>query len=155
MEITINVDETKFKDVLENELKAFDKDELHEILKSCIVEFFNNDENIKKMFLYEKYETWGYGQNAEKHFKGYEPTGLLNSICRDSFDYEEPIQEVKNAILEFCKKEENIKAIMKDMFADAFSNALRGAFYETGLRADVARLVRETIIGMKGDGLIS
>ena len=36
MEIKIEVDETKFKDVIEKELNAFSKEELHEIIRECI-----------------------------------------------------------------------------------------------------------------------
>lgn len=81
MKLEINVDETMFRDVLEKQLEAFDEKELHEILRGCIVEFFKSNDNIKKIFLEEKYSTWGYDSNQERNFEGYEPTGLLKTDC--------------------------------------------------------------------------
>lgn len=51
MEIKINVDETRFKDVLEKELEAFSKEELHEIVRECIVESLRNSEDLKSLFI--------------------------------------------------------------------------------------------------------
>lgn len=51
MEIKINVDETMFKDIIDKELKAFSKEELHEITRECIIEVFRNDKNIVRLFL--------------------------------------------------------------------------------------------------------
>lgn len=43
MEVKIQVDETKFKDVLENELDAFSPEDLHDIIAECIGEYFRNN----------------------------------------------------------------------------------------------------------------
>ena len=51
MEIKINVDETMFKDIIDKELKAFSKEELHEITRECIIEVFRNDKKIVRLFL--------------------------------------------------------------------------------------------------------
>ena len=51
MEIKINVDETMFKDIIDKELKAFSKEELHEIARECIIEVFRNDKKIVRLFL--------------------------------------------------------------------------------------------------------
>ena len=155
MKLEINVDETMFKDVLEKELKAFSEEELHEILKGCIVEFFKNNDNIKKMFLEEKYDTYGWGSSSEKRFKGYEPTGLLNRIVQNQFDYQEPYEEVKASLLEFCKKDDNLKDIMKGMIADAFQNFFTSCIWgNMDMRTSIANIVREEIFGMKENGQI-
>ena len=41
MDITINIDSDKFKDVIQNELNAFSKDEIHEIIRQgcCLFSF--------------------------------------------------------------------------------------------------------------------
>lgn len=51
MEVKIQVDETKFKDVLENELDAFSPEDLHDIIAECIGEYFrsNNYKAIEKI----------------------------------------------------------------------------------------------------------
>ena len=51
MEVKINIDEMMFKDVLENELKAFSKEELHEIIRECIAEALRNNTSLKNLFV--------------------------------------------------------------------------------------------------------
>lgn len=146
MKLEINVDETMFKDVLEKELNAFSQEELHEILKGCIIEFFNKNDNIKKMFLEEKTNYWG---NSIE----YEPTGLLKDIVKNKFDYAEPYEEVKEKILEFCKKEDVMKSILKEMIADSFTNMLNGyIFYNNDIRGNIANVVRDVIRDEKNEG---
>jgi hypothetical protein len=155
MKLEINVDETMFKDVLEKELKAFSEEELHDILKECIVEFFKNDDNIKKMFLQETYDTYGWGSTAEKRFKGYEPTGLLKRIVENQFDYKEPYEEVKASLIEFCKKDGNLKEVMKGMIADTFQSFFNNCIWSNlDMRASISNIVREEIFGLKSSGQI-
>ena len=143
MKLEINVDETMFKGVLENELKAFSKEELHEILKGCIVEFFRGNDNIKNMFLQEKSSYWG----GERHHEGYEPTGLLREIVREKFDFNEPYDEVRKTIIDFCEKEGTMKTILKEMIADAFVGAFTGQLYgNSDVRSVISQMVHETIM---------
>ncbi len=60
MELKINIDETMFKDVIEKELEAFSTEELHEIIRQCIVEALKTDNTLKGLFIKPKryaYET--------------------------------------------------------------------------------------------------
>ena len=146
MKLEINVDETMFKDVLEKELSAFSQEELHEILRDCIIEFFNNDDSIKKMFLQEKSSYWGNSTD-------YEPTGLLKDIVRNKFDYNEPYEEVKEKILEFCKKDGVMKSLLKEMIADSFANIFTGTiFFNSNFRDNIANVIREVIYDEKSQG---
>ena len=148
MKLEINVDETMFKDVLEKELNAFSQEELHEILKGCIIEFFNKNDNIKKMFLQEKTNYWGNSNSTD-----YEPTGLLKDIVKNKFDYNEPYEEVKEKILEFCKKEDVMKSLLKEMIVDSFTNMFTGSiFYNSDFRGNIANVVREVICNEKSEG---
>lgn len=54
MELKINIDETMFKDVLEKELKAFSSDELHEIIRECIVEALKTNNSLRSLFIKPK-----------------------------------------------------------------------------------------------------
>ena len=51
MEVKIQVDETQFKDILENELAAFKPEELHDVIEECIGEYFrsNNYKALEKI----------------------------------------------------------------------------------------------------------
>lgn len=54
MELKINIDESMFKDVLEKELNAFSSEELHEIIRGCIVEALKTDGALKSLFIKPK-----------------------------------------------------------------------------------------------------
>ena len=54
MELKINIDETMFKDVLEKELRAFSSEELHEIIRECIVEALKTDGTLRSLFIKPK-----------------------------------------------------------------------------------------------------
>lgn len=146
MTLEINVDETMFKDILEKELGAFTKEELHEILKGCIIEFFNTNDNIKKMFLQEKTSYWG----GQTHHEGYEPTGLLRDIVKEKFDYNEPYEEVREKLVEFCSKNDTLKKLLKEMIADSFMSVFTSNLFWNGeVRQNIANIVKETIISEK------
>ena len=72
MEVKIVVDETKFKDVLENELEAFSKEEIHEIIRDCIIDTFKNPEFIERIFIHKDY--WGNSS----------PSGLLENAVKNN-----------------------------------------------------------------------
>ena len=54
MELKINIDETMFKDVIEKELNAFSKEELHEIIRECIAEALKTNGSFKSLFIKPK-----------------------------------------------------------------------------------------------------
>ena len=55
MEVKIQVDETKFKDVLENELDAFSPEDLHDIIAECIGEYFRSSNyNALEKIMFDK-----------------------------------------------------------------------------------------------------
>ena len=54
MELKINIDETMFKDVIEKELNAFSKEELHEIIRECIAEALKTNGSFKNLFIKPK-----------------------------------------------------------------------------------------------------
>ena len=64
MQLTINVDDSMFKNVLEKELEAFSKEELHDIIRDCFVELLKDD-NILKDLIYKE-EVSGYYGSTKK-----------------------------------------------------------------------------------------
>lgn len=74
MELKINIDETMFKEVIEKELNAFSKEELHSIVRDCIVEALKNNEVLKKLFIQTDYR---YGNLEQK------PTPLVIEAARN------------------------------------------------------------------------
>ena len=95
MELKINIDETMFKEVIEKELNAFSKEELHSIVRDCIVEALKNNEVLKKLFIRTDYNRYG---NLEQ-----EPTSLVVEAAKNInlhpafYDIQETmINELKN-----------------------------------------------------------
>ena len=97
MEIKINVDETMFKDVLENELKAFSKEELHEIVRECIVEALHNDITLKNIFITPERDYWGNYQYTK-------PSDVMIEAAR-SIDLSPAYTEIKDAMLATLKRD--------------------------------------------------
>lgn len=69
MELKINIDETMFKDVLEKELKAFSSEELHEIIRECIVEALKTDGSLRSLFIKPKRYSYDSDQASEVLFE--------------------------------------------------------------------------------------
>lgn len=59
MEVRINIDETMFKEVIEKELNAFSKEELHSIVRDCLVETLKNNETLKGLFTKQRCNAYG------------------------------------------------------------------------------------------------
>lgn len=81
MNLTIQIDETQFKEILDKELKDLPKEQLQDIIKQAFTQFFvTNPKAVEELFFTEE----SYGFNKRK-----EPTSLLRSIIGNiSFDEE-------------------------------------------------------------------
>ena len=91
MEIKINVDETMFKDVLENELNAFSKEELHEIVRECIIEALHKDDVLRNLFTQREVDYWG-------NVKYEKPSSIVIDAAR-SFDLSPAYTEIKDKMI--------------------------------------------------------
>lgn len=116
MEIKINVDETMFKDVLENELKAFSKEELHEIVRECIVEALHNDNTLKNIFITEEKDYWG-------NFKCTKPSDVMIEAAR-SIDLSPAYTEIKDEMIAALKKDYSsvLERAMSGLIIDGIAN---------------------------------
>lgn len=144
MKIEINLDETRFKDVLDNELNAFSKDELHEIIRKAMSEYLANDEEMKKLFLVEKTNHWGDISN--------EPSSIFTKIisnvdCNPIFD------EVKEKIKEYLTEEGSIQKMALSMFANLFMKNLQSSIFNDNTFINtINALIYQGINNMKNDG---
>ena len=57
MELKIIIDETKFKEVIEQELDAFDKEELKEIIREGLIKCISEPKSFEGLFVRE-YNSW-------------------------------------------------------------------------------------------------
>ena len=127
MELKINVDETMFKDILEKELKAFSSEELHEIIRECIVEALKNNDVIKGLFVKPK----------SYSFSSDEPTEVLFEAAK-SIDLSPAYEEIQKMMIAKLKMNysELLQRIMMKTMVDGlcsdwgFRNNLESAIHE-------------------------
>lgn len=110
MNITINIDETQFKEILDKELKELPKEDLQEIIKQVFSQYMlSNPDIIKNMFV-----------NESTYYK-YAPTDLMKDIVNGidfSKECEEVVQALKKELIGNSRKmleELMLKAIARSM----------------------------------------
>ena len=116
MELKIEVDETKFKEVIEKELDAFSKEELHEIIRECIVDCLKNDDTLKNLFCTEK--TNGYYGS-----KTIEPSKVLVEAAK-TMDLSPAFKEIQESMIKELKENYHtlLEKVMLDMIMMGIAN---------------------------------
>ena len=117
MEIKINIDESKFQEVLEKELGAFTQEELHSIMKDAIREYLNKEEVLKNIVNQREIDRWGCvvkGTSAMEKF-------VSNVDLSDVFA--EPKEKIKQIISENDTLKKAAVEILANMFKDRFMTA--------------------------------
>lgn len=129
MEVKIVVDETKFKDVLENELEAFSKEEIHEIIRDCIIDTFKNPEFIESIFISKDY--WGNPS----------PSGLLENAVKN-IDLSPAFKELADSISEYLKKNHKkvLENVMMRYMIDGFA---RNEYFNNAMSETVNKILEE------------
>lgn len=129
MEVKIVVDETKFKDVLENELEAFSKEEIHEIIRDCIIDTFKNPEFIERIFIHKDY--WGNSS----------PSGLLENAVKN-IDLSPAFKELADSISEYLK--ENHKKVLENvMMRYMIDGFARNEYFNNAMSETVNKILEE------------
>ncbi len=118
MEIKINIDESKFQEILEKELGAFTQEELHAIMKEAFKEYIKREDILKELITKKETDRWGgYVQNSSVMDK-FVSTVNLNDI------FEEPKEKIKEIICE----EETLKSMALEILANLFKERFKSAF---------------------------
>ena len=117
MDITINVDESQFKEILDKELKALKPEELHEVLIQCIKEYFtiDNYKNLEHLLV----------ENRGGYYGNKVPTEFTIALVK-SCDYSK-LQEVADACCEKLKTDHD--TILKEIMLNAIVSGLTNNFY--------------------------
>lgn len=131
MELKINIDETMFKDVIEKELKAFSSEELHEIIRECIVETLKTDDVIKGLFV--KPKTYSYSSD--------EPTQLLFEAAK-SIDLSPACKEIQEKMIAELKT--NYRKILENVMMNIMIDGLCDSYnFRSNLKDAVFSIIRE------------
>lgn len=130
MQVSIEVNEEQFKDLLEKELKDLPKETLQEILVQSIKEYFVQDgfKNLN-VFLVDN-ERYGYG------VKG--PSRFLECMM-EKCDYS-GLQEVVDKMIDDLK--ENYRKILLEILSDRLTS---GIMNTTSFRNGVEEVIREEV----------
>lgn len=118
MEIKINIDESKFQEVLEKELAAFSQEEIHDIMKAAFEEYLRREDVLKGLLATNEVDRWG------STIKG---TTLLDKIIQKA-DFSDIFAEPKQKITEIITKDETIKGVAMELLAGIFRDRFRNAF---------------------------
>ena len=117
MEIKINIDESKFQEVLEKELGAFTQEELHNIMKDAIREYLNKEEVLKNLINQQETDHWGCV------VKGTSTMEKLVSKVDLSDVFTEPKEKIKQIISDDETLKKAAVEILANLFKDRFMTA--------------------------------
>ena len=114
MEIKIEVGEERFRDVLENELAAFTKEELHEICRKALIQQMADPAVFQGLFV-EKSNGW--------NSQAYHASDILKAAAK-TVDFDETFKELQDGIIGYIK--ENHLKILHELAINMFIEGLSG-----------------------------
>lgn len=118
MEIKINIDESKFQEVLEKELGAFTQEELHSIMKDAIKEYLNKEEVLKDLINRNETDRWGCA---------IRDTSIMEKFV-NNVDLSDVFAEPKEKIKEIISNDETLKKVAVEILANLFKDRFMTAF---------------------------
>ena len=118
MEIKINIDESKFQEVLEKELGAFTQEELHSIMKDAIREYLNKEEVLKNLIDRQETDRWGSPVRG---------TSTMDKFV-NNVDLSDVFEEPKEKIKQIISDDETLKKAAVEILANLFKDRFMTAF---------------------------
>ena len=118
MEIKINIDESKFQEVLEKELGAFTQEELHSIIKDAIREYLNKEEVLKNLINRQETDHWGCVVKGTSTMEKF-----VNNV-----DLSDVFAEPKEKIKQIISDDETLKKAAVEILANLFKDRFMTAF---------------------------
>lgn len=117
MEIKINIDESRFKDVLEKELEAFSQEEIKAILEQAMKEYLNREDVLKEFVERTETDSWGSPRKG---------TSVMDRLVAN-VDLSDVFAEPKKKIVEIVGKEETLKQTAMELLAGIFRDRYKSA----------------------------
>jgi energy-converting hydrogenase A subunit M len=118
MEIKINIDESKFQEVLEKELGAFTQEELHSIMRDAIKEYLNKEDVLNKLINQQETDRWGCVVRGTSTLEKF-----VNNV-----DLSDVFAEPKERIKEIISNDETLKKAAVEILANLFKDRFMSAF---------------------------
>jgi len=139
MKIEINLDETRFKDLVEKELGTFTDAEIHDILGKAISQYVMDSEVIRRLF-YSKKKDY-YGRETEE----IEPTRRLENIVHE-LDVENVLSGVKERIQDVLNQDDIIKEMTEKLFYNFIAGRLEDLLWKSGTLSTLIQCKANEII---------
>lgn len=144
MDITIKIDDdSRFKDIFENELDALTEKELHDIVVSVIAKYFEDEEHVKQLFYKEIKDNYGY--------KRTERTEFFNMLVPDTKDLTPEVEAVRARLKEVLSSDEMIKDLIKETWMENLSNNVTDKLINN---YSMRNLISNTLLELKQTGQI-
>ena len=130
MKLEINLDESRFKDLVDEELGKFNEEEIHDILGKAISQYVMDGEVIQKLFYVKKRNY--YGQETGE----IEPTNRLEKII-NNLDVESVLDGVKTRVQEVINQDDFIKKMAENLFYHFIAGRLGDLMWRNGELATI------------------
>ena len=139
MKIEINLDETRFKDLVDNELGKFSDAEIHDILTKALAQFVVENDVITSLF-YKKKTDW-YGKETGE----IEPTIRLQKLL-DNVDVSEQIEKLKEKIDKVLQEDDIIQKLVEGMFYRLVAGGLRELMWDATSLQELIQLKTNEVV---------
>ena len=121
MELTINIDEKKFSELLNNELDNFSEQELHEICRDALIKQLSDPDQFASMFVDKRN---GYGYYGDRFYAN----DILKKAA-EKVDLSPLFEDFQKQVVSYLT--ENHDKIIKELMTDIFINGLSDALYSS------------------------
>lgn len=125
MKLEINLDESRFKDLVDEELGKFSDEEIHDILGKAISQYVMDSDVIQRLFYIKKRDYYG------NETGDFEPTSRLERIVHE-LDVENVLNDVKERIQEVLNQDDIIKEMTEKLFYNFIAGKLESLLWGSG-----------------------
>lgn len=130
MKLEINLDESRFKDLVDGELGKFSDEEIHDILGKAISQYAMDSDVIQRLFYVKKKDYYGHETND------FVPTSRLENIV-NKLDVEDMLKGVKERVQETLNSDDIIKEMTENMFYSFIAGKLEQLLWRSGTLSSI------------------
>lgn len=130
MKLEINLDESRFKDLVDGELGKFSDEEIHDILGKAISQYVMDSDVIQRLFYVKKKDYYGNETND------FVPTSRLENIV-NKLDVEDMLKGVKERVQETLNSDDIIKEMTENMFYNFIAGKLEQLLWRSGTLSSI------------------
>ena len=139
MEIKINLDESRFKGLVDEELGKFTDKEIHRILAKALEQYVVDEGIIGQLFFRKKTDYWG------KETGGFEPTPRLERLVGE-LNVSDVLEDIKAKAADILKEDDTVRGLLESVFYRMLSNRVSELMWDNGaLESLIATRVNQTL----------